>query len=54
MNARARVVFEVPGGGRVVAHPEEAKRTEDGTPFVWVRRHASGEITRAFAVGEMA
>ena len=51
---RARVVFEIPDGGRVAAHPEEAKYTEDGKPFVFARRHDTDEITRAFASGELA
>ena len=50
---RARVVFEIPDGGRVAAHREAAKRTVDGQAFVWARRE-SGEITRAFNAGEMA
>ena len=52
---RRRVVFEIPAtGGRVDAHPEEAKYTEDGKPFVFARRHDTGEITRAFASGKLA
>ena len=52
---RARVLFEIPDtGGRVAAHPEEAKYTEDGKPFVFARRHDTDEITRAFASGELA
>ena len=51
---RARVVFQIPDGGRVAAHPEEAKQTVEGEPFVWARRHDSGEITRAFHAGELA
>ena len=50
---RARAVFEVPDGGRVYAHPEESTRTLDGKTYVWVRKE-SGEITRAFASGELA
>ena len=50
---RARAVFEVPDGGRVYAHPEEATRTRDGKTYVWVRTQ-DGEITRAFASGELA
>ena len=50
---RCRVVFEVPDGGRVYAHPEEATRTVDGKTYVWVRTQ-DGEITRAFASGELA
>lgn len=51
---RARIVFEIPDGGRVCAHPEEAKRTADGEAFVWARRRDTGEITRAFSAGELA
>ena len=52
---RRRVVFEIPAtGGRVAAHPEDAKYSEDGKPFVFARRHDTGEITRAFASGELA
>ena len=51
--SRCRVVFEVPDGGRVYAHPEEATRTLDGKTYVWVRKE-NGEITRAFASGELA
>jgi hypothetical protein len=52
---RARVLFEIPAtGGTVAAQPEAAKRTVDGQPFVWARRADTGEITRAFASGEMA
>ena len=52
---RTRVVFEIPAtGGRVAAHPEKAKRTVEGQPYVWARRHDTDEITRAFASGEMA
>ena len=50
---RCRVVFEVPNGGRVYAHPEEATRTLDGKTYVWVRTQ-DGEITRAFASGDLA
>ena len=50
---RARAVFEVSDGGRVYAHPEEATRTLDGKTYVWVRTQ-DGEITRAFASGELA
>ena len=50
---RCRVVFDVPDGGRVHAHPEEATRTVDGKTYVWVRTQ-DGEITRAFASGELA
>ena len=50
---RCRVVFDVPDGGRVRAHPEEATRTVDGKTYVWVRTQ-DGEITRAFASGELA
>ena len=50
---RARAVFEVPDGGRVRAHPEEATRSVDGKTYVWVRTQ-DGEITRAFASGELA
>ena len=52
---RTPVLFEIPAtGGRVAAHPEEAKYTEDGKPFVFARRHDTGEITRAFASGKLA
>ena len=54
MSKRARVIFEIPDGGRVAATPESAKQAEDGEPFVWARRHDTGEITRAFHTGEMA
>ena len=50
---RCRVVFEVPDGGRVYAHPEVATRTLNGKTYVWVRK-GTGEITRAFASGELA
>lgn len=54
MSKRARVIFKIPDGGRVAATPESAKRAEDGEPFVWVRRHDTGKITRAFHAGELA
>ena len=50
---RCRVVFDVPDGGRVRAHPEEATRTLDGKTYVWVRKE-DGDISRAFSTGEMA
>ena len=50
---RCRVIFDVPDGGRVYAHPEEATRTLNGKTYVWVRK-GNGEITRAFASGELA
>ena len=50
---RARVVFQIPDGGRVRAHPEDATRALDGKTYVWVRTQ-DGEITRAFASGELA
>jgi len=51
---RARVVFETDAGGRTYAQPESASYTARGEAFVWVRTRDSGEITRAFATGEMA
>ena len=50
---RCRVVFQVPGGGRVAATPQSAKRSVDGDTFVWVRTQ-DGDITRAFSTGEQA
>ena len=50
---RCRVVFSVPDGGRVRAQPESAQRSADGEAYVWVRTQ-DGEITRAFASGELA
>ena len=50
---RARVVFQIPDGGRVRAQPESAHRSADGEAFVWVRTQ-DGDISRAFSTGEMA
>jgi hypothetical protein len=47
-----KITFETPDGARTRAHPEEAKRSDDGKAFVWIRTQ-SGEITRAFATGEV-
>ncbi|UBF23288.1 hypothetical protein M1M40_gp10 [Halorubrum tailed virus 29] len=52
MRNRMAITFATPDGARTHAPPEAATRSDDGTPYVWIRTHG-GEITRAFATGEI-
>ena len=53
MSNRMTIAFATPDGHRTQAPPEAATRTADGTPYVWIRTRDTGEVTRAFATGEI-
>jgi len=53
MTNRMTIAYATPDGHRTQAPPEAATRTADGTPYVWIRTRDDGEITRAFATGDV-
>mgnify|MGYP007124936179 CR=1 FL=1 len=53
MSNRMTIAFATPDGHRTHAAPEAATRSADGRAYVWIRTRDTGEVTRAFATGEI-